>query len=1005
MLTSYIIQRQNALDKLDVNQFQYNSQFVASEEPQLNISNDYEAKWGSANINTSMVMKTHINSFVEDQNVIQQFNESFIKQLNEASGTIILNKQEEQSSIEMFDEIVYIDQNRNNFVFPYNSKQPDYDLAITVGSFSISQLDSYDIYLDLNVEQKELDMYRLLLVDIVNSISEKVHVNIFIIGQEIKKVYRGFAYDINSAALYSNVKPSNYNVNIYQLIDYFDNFYTDSNRTTVFIISKGFQCNQKNSIKQKVYKNKEFVFINSFYVKKINAPQNITNIRAYNKYTQQIKQILTEQQIYYQINLKLLNASNVSYNQTYQYNNLQQMNDHLLLQIQDIVVKYIYKGYTYTHLIPATFNIYNDLHIYCVKPIFEENQFKGVLGISLRFSTLLDQITSRYDEYANQNTLFYIDEYCLFDYSQTMYMYSYYAATQQGDRPTQSLFELQQIYLSYGFTLGQQLFHFWLILTTLTPDQLFINSNSTTQLVNSRTNTLFTNIVDKQNTKFWQIVKDQTKIQYITEKPEKLFQSSYQYLNSRLITVMSSEFFADKEMQKVLLNVDYETSDIMQFDDCIYFKAKFGTTECLNFYDNEIQLNIPWRSTNFYKMVNGEKIHVPVRNYMKDPLVVQSIQQLPLSQLLTVGDIQIALNLIMVIDAKFVWHLKLLRLVYFQQRQLSTEQFCVMIRLQQIHVCTKFQDANHNIWFYSFRSQNQRNFYSNQLTLYMDNAFRSQYSNCAGCYLFDDQTQILYTPRFAQSSISFSNVHNNEYYQLQSRIRDPIQEKAYFDIINPVSQYDLASQFYENQNQVIINQYTLFVAKPEQYSKKKPRYNINYYNYLEATVCQPQQFNYELTKLLFNCGLTKMYYQMDSGKYCVMNQMLNFTDPQICVIGNDFIEVVQTPGSGIYTVSFYFDDYQKYLNSQQYFNCFMFLEELNEYLTNLQTELQLKFEYQNDNIYSDYLFNITEPYGEPYSLQPVYEQRNVKFIINVLIIVLFVGAVVIYMTNNTSVFQ
>ncbi|CAL5979060.1 Conserved_hypothetical protein [Hexamita inflata] len=430
----------------------------------------------------------------------------------------------------------------------------------------------------------------------------------------------------------------------------------------------------------------------------------------------------------------------------------------------------------------------------------------------------------------------------------------------------------------------------------------------------------------------------------------------------------------------------------MQFDDCTYFKAKFGTTECMNVYDNEIRLIIPWRSTNFYKMVNGEKINVPVRNFMKDPTVIKSIQQLSIQQLTTVGEIEIALHLVMVIDAKLVWYLKLLRLIYFQERQQSIKPICVTIRLTLMHLCTKINGEYSLLSLYSFRTQNQRTFFQNQVSLI--SGARQAFSNCAGCYQFDDQTQIVYSPIYTESIISYSETIRNKFYWLQTRIRDQVTETAYFDILSAKSQYDLFPEFQTVQNKVILNQFSMFIAKPEQYSKKKPKFQMNYYNLLESTICQPQQFNQELTTLLFQCGFTMMYYQIDGGKYCVMNKMLNFTEPQTCTVGNNQIQLDQIPGSGVYTVTFLSNDYQKFLNQEQYSNCFLFMKDLNDYLTKLKTELDIKTEYYNDDIYFDKLINTTQQINETYPVKKIYELNNQGIIINFLVIISIIGIVI-----------
>ncbi|CAL5981099.1 Conserved_hypothetical protein [Hexamita inflata] len=303
---------------------------------------------------------------------------------------------------------------------------------------------------------------------------------------------------------------------------------------------------------------------------------------------------------------------------------------------------------------------------------------------------------------------------------------------------------------------------------------------------------------------------------------------------------------------------------------------------------------------------------------------------------------------------------------------------------------------------YSFRTQNSRTYFYNQVTILSNNIFDLQYSNCAGCYQFDNQLQIVYAPRYSESKISYSQNVNVNIYQISSRIRDPIADVVYFDIHEHKPEHDFQSEFQTAQNKVILNQFTMFITKPEQYSKRKPKFQMNYYNLLEATICQPQQFNKELTTLLFQCGFTMMYYQIDGGKYCVMNKMLNFTESQTCTVGDNSIQLDQIPGSGVYTVTFLSNDYQKFLNSEQYFNCFLFMQDLNDYLKNLKLSLDLKFEYFNDNIYFENQQNPFQnviKFNQEFKVADAYQQRDYGRIINAIVCISVVIIALIF-TNE-----
>ncbi|CAL5979065.1 Conserved_hypothetical protein [Hexamita inflata] len=240
-------------------------------------------------------------------------------------------------------------------------------------------------------------------------------------------------------------------------------------------------------------------------------------------------------------------------------------------------------------------------------------------------------------------------------------------------------------------------------------------------------------------------------------------------------------------------------------------------------------------------------------------------------------------------------------------------------------------------------------------------------------------------------------------YQISNRIRDPIADVVYFDILQHKPESDFQSEFQTAQNKVILNQFTMFITKPEQYSKRNPKFQVNYYNLLESTICQPQQFNKELTTLLFQCGFTMMYYQIDGGKYCVMNKMLNFTEPQTCTVGNNQIQLDQIPGSGVYTVTFLSSDYQKFLNSEQFSNCFLFMQDLNDYLKQLKINLNLNFEYFNDNIYFESKWNLFQQnvikFDQVFQVANAQQQRDYGRIINALVCISVVIIALIF-TNE-----
>ncbi|CAL5970938.1 Conserved_hypothetical protein [Hexamita inflata] len=628
--------------------------------------------------------------------------------------------------------------------------------------------------------------------------------------------------------------------------------------------------------------------------------------------------------------------------------------------------------------------------LYLIKPVFDEGVYKGVMGLSISQAAVIDLITAQFEEYINQNALLFINEQYVYDYQQILYLYRYSASNQQGDRPLVSLMDQQQTIKKFGYTLGYQIIHYSFSMPSLQNDQIVIN-DYTLSTINNGLKNIDSRVINSSYSKIWQTNNNLTQVQIIQKEPQKLYLSTYQKLqhhtssqtdisNSRLTTISSSQFFVDKQYKYKQFNINPDETELNKYNDCNYFKQKFQTDKCLNYYDNEIQVTIPWKGLYFYKIENNVKTNMLTRTIRRDSRIVKAIRQISMNQMIQEGQIKLAFGVTLNIDKKLAWFIQLERFVYFKQKQYIEQPFCVLIRVNMMQMCTKEFANQPFISLYSIRTQNKRTFYQSQISIVPQNGYDRQITTCAGCYQFNNLLQIIYNPKYVESQISYSHCVNNMLYILESRIMDQLTGVGYFDISKRKSQQDFASCFADEQNILYVNQFSMFVAIPVQYSLKQPKFLVNYYNLLDATICQPQKFNEKLVKLLFKCGMTQIYYQMDGGQYCIRNQMINLTETKTCDYDGVVFEVSQITGSGIYQIKFLTPNYQQFLNEQQYSNCFTYITELNDYLLQLQKQLKLVFEFPNVNNYFEDLNNASKLITNVQKMLDVREQKKNEFV-------------------------
>ncbi|CAL6029780.1 Conserved_hypothetical protein [Hexamita inflata] len=470
----------------------------------------------------------------------------------------------------------------------------------------------------------------------------------------------------------------------------------------------------------------------------------------------------------------------------------------------------------------------------------------------------------------------------------------------------------------------------------------------------------------------------------------RFYESTRQSMNRQMLTVMSDEFFEHNSFN-LLYEINMQSSEVMKFDDCSFFKQRFNVSYCLNEYDSEINVRIPLSLVNFYQQINGTFSLIPKRS-LYNTKHLKEVEYLPVSLFLQNHNISLEDGMLLEISSNVAFYLKICRLVHSQLRILQPQkiQQCVNIRYSMIIVCTQTTSNQPKIQLINLKQLDYKHFFHNNVQLMSSNQLYIQESNCVSHYNFDNTVNIIYNPQYQNSEIAYSKFVNNIQYWQQHRLIGSNQ-KVYIDILKPRSFIDINFMFNDDQQTLYINQYGMFIAHPKQYSVLTPKFIVSQQNMLESTICQPQKMSRKLLRILFLHGFVKLYYRLEGGRYCIQNQMLNITEVQT-ITHNETLKfkLTQIPKTGIYKIEVIVGNINDLLKDSTLSQCFNFVDDLNKYLDDVLIKRNdLKFQYNN----VDYKFS--DIYQWKQWVQFTHSPVNIKlqqnhYLINSIVILSFV---------------
>ncbi|CAL6057797.1 Conserved_hypothetical protein [Hexamita inflata] len=184
-LRNYLNTRQNfsGLQELQINNLINIAEQVNCEYPILNRTQVYDQFYNSE-VDTTKIMQTYQNQYSSQKSHTEEC--TICGSLYEHIKPI---QQNQKDNMLIYDEITIIDKNLNTFTYPYNKQQPEYDARQTMGRFAFNIMNQVDIYIDLNMDQQELELSKLLIIDIVNMVTMNTSIHIYTIGSNTQEIF------------------------------------------------------------------------------------------------------------------------------------------------------------------------------------------------------------------------------------------------------------------------------------------------------------------------------------------------------------------------------------------------------------------------------------------------------------------------------------------------------------------------------------------------------------------------------------------------------------------------------------------------------------------------------------------------------------------------------------------------------------------------------------------------------------------------------------------------
>ncbi|CAL6031631.1 Conserved_hypothetical protein [Hexamita inflata] len=869
------------------------------------------------------------------------------------------------------EQIIISDANSNTYTYPFNQQNREFDGTGLLFGLVFAKLEQVVIfYVDVTSFNfnSSVDHFFTIL-ELMNPYSQ---MKVYSVDEIIVLLFEGQVNDIKTKYLRNKFQQRQDVIIRGELLVAHLKLISTKLKTHVFILSQG--IDYQDSLNYS-FPGIQLTIVNTkMWQVKYNVESQFQSIANFQSYIQNIKSKVKATVYKFQITIgaNLIDL----YHQTLEMKTQQDYLRIFRAKIIQILTPYLEDEVQYSPLIESQASIGRQQVIFIVLPVVQNQVVVGIVATSFNLQTIQEMIISQAPEYFASN---------LFADNIKSYNKNYITKLSPGQ--LRHVVQQQSKITFNKYSVFGQVYETNRMFKQYQPtiDSIYLNVLSLLQLKKLQNRTI-------QNKQIIPKYKKDTlqydpKNKYIfsvnqTYSEQKYLFSNQQKNESVQLLYMGQQCYVDD--YKLLFEIKYNEHELLQYDNCTYFKQKTNTTKCLCEFDNQLQIKLPFQSLQFVQ--NGKILNPYI---LEKYGVFDLLKQVTIRELLGLTECSENVNgqtedymfiipgtdISMKVTQQFMFYIRMFRYMHFftqiQSQTVSTERMCIFSHFNQMRLCTINQFSPNVEVFDQTQLKYQQFEFANKhwLVSHSEDEFQS---TCYESWLFQStqsEAKDIFTNsyEFSESSISYSMYNTYQGQVILSPISEPYSYSPYFYILNNVDKnIQEKNTYYKDSITEVeflyIDSSGFIISSTQQQSKGKHSKIINEFDDFDSQLCQQSKQSQMLIDALFIAGLVKMSYSISSGHVCTRYELqLYITTSSLKINNTEFYIQKQIEKTHYFMVSTDNAEDMKIFSKRNDPLCFSSMQKYNDYLQKYFVENKFKFQTSGKN------YSITDDYNLTYN--------------------------------------
>ncbi|CAL6063488.1 Conserved_hypothetical protein [Hexamita inflata] len=868
------------------------------------------------------------------------------------------------------EQIIISDANSNTYTYPFNQQNREFDGTGLLFGLVFAKLEQVIFYVDVTSFNfnSSVDHFFTIL-ELMNPYSQ---MKVYSVDEIIVLLFEGQVNDIKTKYLRNKFQQRQDVIIRGELLVAHLKLISTKLKTHVFILSQG--IDYQDSLNYS-FPGIQLTIVNTkMWQVKYNVESQFQSIANFQSYIQNIKSKVKATVYKFQITIgaNLIDL----YHQTLEMKTQQDYLRIFRAKIIQILTPYLEDEVQYSPLIESQASIGRQQVIFIVLPVVQNQVVVGIVATSFNLQTIQEMIISQAPEYFASN---------LFADNIKSYNKNYITKLSPGQ--LRHVVQQKSKITFNKYSVFGQVYETNRMFKQYQPtiDSIYLNVLSLLQLKKLQNRTI-------QNKQIIPKYKKDTlqydpKNKYIfsvnqTYSEQKYLFSNQQKNESVQLLYMGQQCYVDD--YKLLFEIKYNEHELLQYDNCTYFKQKTNTTKCLCEFDNQLQIKLPFQSLHFVQ--NGKILNPYI---LEKYGVFDLLKQVTIRELLGLTECSENVNgqtedymfiipgtdISMKVTQQFMFYIRMFRYMHFftqiQSQTVSTERMCIFSHFNQMRLCTINQFSPNVEVFDQTQLKYQQFEFANKhwLVSHSEDEFQS---TCYESWLFQStqsEAKDIFTNsyEFSESSISYSMYNTYQGQVILSPISEPYSYSPYFYILNNVDKnIQERNTYYKDSITEVeflyIDSSGFIISSTQQQSKGKHSKIINEFDDFDSQLCQQSKQSQMLIDALFIAGLVKMSYSISSGHVCTRYELqLNITTSSFKINNTEFYIQKQIETTHYFMVSTDNAEDMKIFSKRNDPLCFSSMQKYNDYLQKYFVENKFKFQTSGKN------YSITDDYNLTYN--------------------------------------